>query len=1157
MPLEFIPKEQGPELVVESDVARTQPKPKAPTTGEIYGAAFRTENTVGSWLNDSTSGYGRKFDPSFDPYDSEYLKGYEQYASRFEGAKNRQHGDAIKEQIQKEIDDRKILSDGDGVTTFFANAAAGVLDPITVAMAFVSPTSLVGKTALGTAGRYATLGAVDQMTREAVLQNTQETRPIESSAINVGAASLILGGLGPLLGKLSPSTRSVVENDVNDILKPTTSVGKTSGDAGAAKVRNTTLADEKLPVIESLMTNPAAQHTPNIRLATSPSVEVRRTHQQLADNTFRTAKNEQGLPTPIAAENTIKRQFDEIYGTVVAAIRQNAKNFRKSNNVDGVALAAELKRAGAVIDESDVIGNPSKYIKDGYFNILVSGAMRNGDKSVISEVQSTAQLIRNKALDPLKDAALERGLFDDLIEAAGRKAAAHAQANSPVAKTVTQLSDQLTTAQLEKRAAHLLRLKDRLFEMKERGVGQSKGAVRLEKAIVDAEGKLANHGDVVARINKEFADRMKASTTNMRDVTFRTKFSNEIFEGRKTGSVNLRGQLTKAKEGLRNFVEQARNDAIANATALRSATSSSYLHRVWNLDEIASRSTEFQKRIEDWVRRIAPDHEDPQGVAEDVFDTILRNKDIGSYINTEFGIKAGPLKERLLLIPDNEIADFLDNNIEHVISKYTKSMINDVVFHDTFGGRNLENQINAIRNDYKALRKAVEADSTLTPAQKAAKNAELIKREAEDIGDGKNIGDIQYLVKAIRGESDSDINMWTRTLAATKKLNAARSLGGMMLAAIPDGGRLVGANGFGRFGRAVTNFATSSEFRKMTAEEAKRIGHGYEMLLNTRLQGIGDFMMENSSQGKTAVENGIDYVTSKMGLLSGMSYWNNTAKNLAGVLHSDRMAEAMMKYGTLGKDDITYLAQHGIDKDMAGRIADQFKKYGSVVDDFHFSSVEKWDDEIAKHAYADAVYKLVNHTINTPNAGTIPRWFRENKIGGTIAQFKSFLLAFQEQTLLAGMQEHNAKALSGMVTMLGLGAVAYNAKQLAKGKEMETDPTKLLIAALDTSGLGGIPWEVNNVVNSMGPNSPSVQHMLGIDNTKRFRQVNTVEAIAGPTGGAINDLGSVIADTANGDFRQKDVHAIRRLMPYQNLFYIRQLIDKGEESFNATFGVKK
>jgi hypothetical protein len=52
------------------------------------------------------------------------------------------------------------------------------------------------------------------------------------------------------------------------------------------------------------------------------------------------------------------------------------------------------------------------------------------------------------------------------------------------------------------------------------------------------------------------------------------------------------------------------------------------------------------------------------------------------------------------------------------------------------------------------------------------------------------------------------------------------------------------------------------------------------------------------------------------------------------------------------------------------------------------------------------------------------------------------------------------------------------------------------------------------------------------------------------------DLVKVAGAAATGDFNQSDVRALRRLMPYQNLFYWRGIVDATEAGVNDALDIR-
>src|SRR5690606_21488882 len=92
------------------------------------------------------------------------------------------------------------------------------------------------------------------------------------------------------------------------------------------------------------------------------------------------------------------------------------------------------------------------------------------------------------------------------------------------------------------------------------------------------------------------------------------------------------------------------------------------------------------------------------------------------------------------------------------------------------------------------------------------------------------------------------------------------------------------------------------------------------------------------------------------------------------------------------KADIERLAMSGIDPEMAGRIAEQFRQFGSRDGALAIPNSERWTDRQAVTAFRAAVSKEVDRIIVTPGVGDRPLWM-STEAGKMIGQFKSFSLA--------------------------------------------------------------------------------------------------------------------------------------------------------------------
>ncbi len=162
-----------------------------PELSETFKAAFKQENLVVSAFNSSVD-KDYEFDENYNPFDED-LTGYETYNSVLALAKNKQHFEDIKTQIDKERVDRDIL-ERSGAWGFVAQIGAGLLDPTVLIP--VGGVATKGFKGLKQAGKLAAVTSGTVAGQEVGLQATQEIRPMEESYTNVLASALLAGAFG-------------------------------------------------------------------------------------------------------------------------------------------------------------------------------------------------------------------------------------------------------------------------------------------------------------------------------------------------------------------------------------------------------------------------------------------------------------------------------------------------------------------------------------------------------------------------------------------------------------------------------------------------------------------------------------------------------------------------------------------------------------------------------------------------------------------------------------------------------------------------------------------------------------------------------------------------------------------------------------------------
>ena len=110
-------------------------------------------------------------------------------------------------------------------------------------------------------------------------------------------------------------------------------------------------------------------------------------------------------------------------------------------------------------------------------------------------------------------------------------------------------------------------------------------------------------------------------------------------------------------------------------------------------------------------------------------------------------------------------------------------------------------------------------------------------------------------------------------------------------------------------------------------------------------------------------------------------------------------------------------------------------------------------------------------------------------------------------------------------------------------------------AGLDRSGVATVPMELFNLSDRVLDGQLSQQMQL--QEGSRYFYRDWFGALAGPTAGYIADTGKVMQNMINDDgLTERDIHSIRRLMPYQNMFYLRQGLNMMEKEIATTTGAK-
>ncbi len=218
------------------------------------------------------------------------------------------------------------------------------------------------------------------------------------------------------------------------------------------------------------------------------------------------------------------------------------------------------------------------------------------------------------------------------------------------------------------------------------------------------------------------------------------------------------------------------------------------------------------------------------------------------------------------------------------------------------------------------------------------------------------------------------------------------------------------------------------------------------------------------------------------------------------------------------------------------------------------ANTEVWTDREAAKAFEGALLKSADRVVLTKGAGDVPL-FMNKDIGKTLFQFKSFGMASVNRQLIPmaqGIAHGDLATINGASVMLALGALANAARDTASGYKPTTDPARITIEAFDRAGFSAYLAEPFDIVSGT----------FGGPRFGRFTSSSISETAAGPTFGTAEDIRSTLQGmfTDSGKFdpgvKSSDVYRFRKLLPYQNLFYLRRLVNALEGEFSENIGAQ-
>ncbi|EGT3609862.1 hypothetical protein FAP59_09705 [Morganella morganii] len=1082
-------------------------------TKRLRDAAFRIDNSVGSLIATMPFNQFEAVD-GYNPFeDDNTLAGYEDYADAFIHSQSPLETSAIKQRIDRQIQDRKLLAEAGGAG-FTSSLAMGVIDPINVAATFIPGGLAVrGGSVARTAGTLALSNAGAGVLSETALSATQETRTLTESALNVAFDATLGGVMGSAI-QLVKNRGALAAKFRNDVIgeqqtQPQNIPNNIPGDRsiGAAEVFDTTLEQEAIK--GPSFVNRTMNVSPVGRVAQSPSKIARQVNQQLAENNFTYAKNEEGIASFGAVETAVRR-FDALVYKQVESTRDYYKQYKQAARTGGDTRMSHIE-----------------------FSEAVGDAMRNGDQHAIPQVAEAARAIR-PIVEQTKNHMVELGILREGVKVTT------AESYFPrIYKFDKILSDR---SEFKKVIA------DWLGETNQIAVNKAQGS--LDKAVAGIE-RAENARPAAEKLGAEIREAESWSGK-------KTELLSEVDK-----NIRLIGEKQAVADelsALRRLDKQTKKQAKRQAqlerklSAIDSAEQSlpklqrhleildkprQFRNEHARLSRHANSLTRFDRRRQAAMRRMEPmAREELEAAADDIINKIIGAPAgivPGELIPDGLTKHAGFTKARTLNIPDERIKDFLESDVNYVMENYIRQVAPEIELTKRFGRVDMDGQIKAITEDYNRL-----ISEATTPKERA----KLEKRRDADLRDIRAMRD---RLLGTYGAPKDPASFFVRAGRVARHVNFLRLLGGMTISSLPDMARPIMQHGLRSALKPLGKMMTDISKMRIAKADLREMGIGLEYALSSRSKVIAD--LNDPYSRRSFLERGLEWSSQKFGNFTLMNQYTDTMKMWSGLITQSKVlnaANAVAGGKKLSKKEITKLAHIGIDESMLHRIADQYSRHGEDLDGLLTGHSHLWDDRVVREAFQSAILKDVRTTVITPGIGDTPLMM-SSELGKIVMQFKTFFFATHNRALVSGIQSGDASFYYGALLQVGLGSLVYVLKSMMAGREINTDPANLVKEGLDWSGMMGWLGEPNNVLENLSGGTYGMSAMFGGPPASRYQSRNGIGALLGPTFDLGGDIKNITAGVLNGEFDDREVRSVRKLLPFQNLFYLAPLLNQVEE----------
>jgi hypothetical protein len=417
---------------------------------------------------------------------------------------------------------------------------------------------------------------------------------------------------------------------------------------------------------------------------------------------------------------------------------------------------------------------------------------------------------------------------------------------------------------------------------------------------------------------------------------------------------------------------------------------------------------------------------------------------------------------------------------------------------------------------------------------------------------------------ALPDDPTSFAGMSQRAAKQIRNYNVLRVAGGFSVVALADVGNLAIAVGAKRaFGDLFMPWISKSEdiLKQMSKAELEEIGVFMDDALNFRAASIWD--VTDMGHYNSWLEEAGSNLAHKFFSVNLLTPWTNMMKTIASqsVLSEFVRIAGKAARGTISPDELARLSRGHIPVDAAIEIFQQITREGGTgminPKGKVLLGIESWNSPRApelRRLLRNLIIEDVERAIVTPGVGDVPL-FLKTHTGMLLGQFKSFGFSIGQKVVIPaiqGLAHGDTRILNAIPLSIAMGSTVYMVRELFNKRELDTDLDRVLQEGVVRSDLWAAVATMDDVGSAVTNGSVSIRGTLGPDTYHGYHGDSILSSVAktvlGPTYSTFAELGkaglgltSYLAD--GKPLTSKEIRALRRIMPYQNLFYTDFLFD--------------